>query len=254
MGAALRPQRLALRCDTGRMSTALRTHRHRERHRLGHAGWLRAAVLGANDGLVSTASLLVGVAASGAGTRAIVVAGSAALVAGALSMAAGEYVSVSSQADTERADIARERGELAADDQAEHAELAGIYRSRGLSAELADEVARQMMAHDALGAHMRDELGITEQLAARPMQAALASAASFAAGALPPLAVAALVPPAQVLPVVGAASLAGLAVLGVASARTGGAPVGPATRRVLLWGAAAMLLTAAAGHLFGAQG
>lgn len=226
--------------------------RHGERHRISRSGWLRAAVLGANDGLVSTASLVIGVAAAGATSHNILISGVAALVAGALSMAAGEYVSVSSQADSERADMEREKNELANDHGAEHAELAGIYRGRGLSAELADEVAAQMMAHDALGAHMRDELGITEVLSARPMQAALASAGSFAVGALPPLLVAALAPAGQVPAVVGSASLVGLACLGMASARTGGAPLARATWRVTLWGAAAMALTAGAGYLFGA--
>ena len=192
----------------------MRSH-HNERHRTHHTGWLRAAVLGANDGIVSTASLVMGIAAAQASHSSILVAGAAGLVAGAMSMAAGEYVSVYSQADTERADIERERAELAADSAAEHRELAAIYVGRGLDAALAEQVAVQLMAHDALGAHTRDELGISDTMAARPVQAALASAASFAVGAALPLLVAAAAPRHLVLPLVGGASLVLLAVLGI---------------------------------------
>lgn len=225
--------------------------RHVERHRTHRTGWLRAGVLGANDGIVSTASLILGVAAAGAGTQEILVAGTAGLVAGAMSMAAGEYVSVSSQADTEAADLARERLEIAADPVHEHEELADIYVGRGLEPQLASEVATQLMAHDAIGAHARDELGITEALAAQPIQASLASAGTFAGGALVPLLVAALVPPGSVLVAVGAASLGSLVALGGMSARLGGAPVRVAVLRVSFWGALAMLLTGAVGALFG---
>ena len=232
-----------------------RTRRpHTERHRSDRIGWLRAAVLGANDGIVSTASLLVGVAAAqapGAGRGPLVVAGVAALVAGAMSMAAGEYVSVSSQSDTEQADLAKEAAELAAPGDHEREELAGIYVGRGLDPMLADEVARQLMAHDALGAHARDELGITEIVSARPLQAAWTSAASFSVGAALPLAVVALVPLPVVLPMVAGTALVFLVLLGVLSARTGGAPPGRAAARVAFWGAAAMALTAGVGHLFG---
>jgi VIT1/CCC1 family predicted Fe2+/Mn2+ transporter len=224
---------------------------HRERHRTDRVGWLRAAVLGANDGIVSTASLVVGVAASGAARGEVLVAGAAGLVAGALSMAAGEYVSVSSQADTEGADLARERAELSADRPAEEDELTGIYTARGLDAELAREVARQLMAHDALGAHARDELGITAELAARPLQAALASAATFAIGAALPIAVVVLVPPASVVMVVGGASLVLLAGLGGIAAGVGGASPWVGAARVAFWGALAMAATAAVGALFG---
>ncbi len=228
--------------------------RHAEHHRTHRTGWLRASVLGANDGIVSTASLVLGVAASGATARAIVVAGVAGLVAGAMSMAAGEYVSVSSQADTERADLARERAELEASPEHEHAELKAIYVKRGLDAELAAKVATQLMQHDALGAHARDELGITESLAARPVQAALASAGTFAVGAALPLLMAVLFPASMVMGAVAIGSLVFLALLGALAARVGGAPVWRATWRVTFWGALAMALTAGAGALFGAAG
>ena len=224
---------------------------HRERHRTDRIGWLRAAVLGANDGIVSTASLVVGVAASGAARGEVLVAGAAGLVAGALSMAAGEYVSVSSQADTEGADMARERLELAADSPAEEDELTAIYARRGLDADLARQVARQLMAHDALGAHARDELGITAELAARPLQAALASAATFAVGAALPIAMIVLVPPAAVAMVVAGSSLVLLAALGAIAAGVGGASPLVGAARVAFWGALAMAATAAVGALFG---
>ncbi|MCL4248767.1 MAG: VIT family protein [Anaerolineae bacterium] len=224
---------------------------HRESHRTERIGWLRAAVLGANDGIVSTASLVVGVAAASAGRSEVLVAGIAGLVAGAMSMAAGEYVSVSSQADTEQADLARERKELATDEAAEVKELTQIYVDRGLEPKLAEEVTRQLMAHDALGAHARDELGITENLAARPVQAALASAASFAVGAALPLLVVLIAPESSLVIIVSAVSLVFLAVLGVLAARAGGAPVLKPTLRVTFWGALAMLATAIVGSLFG---
>ncbi len=224
---------------------------HAETHLIGRIGWLRAAVLGANDGLVSTASLIVGVAASAAGTGEILVAGSAGLVAGAMSMAAGEYVSVSSQADTERADLDRERGELADDPAAEREELARIYVGRGLDYPLALQVADQLMARDALGAHARDELGISEITSARPVQAALTSAATFSAGAALPLAVAALSPSSLAVYTVSGASLVFLAGLGALGAKAGGAPVIRATTRVTFWGALAMAVTAGIGSLVG---
>ena len=230
--------------------------RHLEKHRTARIGWLRAAVLGANDGIVSTASLIVGVAAASPDPRSLLLTGIAGLVAGAMSMAAGEYVSVHSQADTEQADLARERAELAKDAPAEQRELAAIYRTRGLDAALAQQVASQLMAHDALGAHARDELGISDAFSARPMQAALASAASFAVGAALPLAVTALAPalaPGQSLMLwVAATSLLFLAVLGVLAARAGGAPVLASAWRVTFWGALAMGITAGVGTLFGA--
>jgi VIT1/CCC1 family predicted Fe2+/Mn2+ transporter len=225
--------------------------RHSEKHRTQRTGWLRAAVLGANDGLVSTASLIVGVAAAGASSSSILVAGVAGMVAGAMSMAAGEYVSVSSQADTERADLARERQELAASPEQEHAELAAIYVHRGLEPELASKVATELMRHDALGAHARDELGISEALAARPVQAALASAATFAVGAALPLLIAVIASASVLLWAVSFGSLLSLAVLGSVAAKTGGAPVRPAAMRVTLWGALALTSTAAIGALFG---
>ena len=225
--------------------------RHTERHRTHHTGWLRAAVLGANDGIVSTASLVMGIAAAQASHSSILVAGVAGLVAGAMSMAAGEYVSVYSQADTERADIARERAELAADSAAEHRELAAIYVGRGLDAALAQQVAVQLMAHDALGAHARDELGISDTLSARPVQAALSSAASFAGGAALPLLVAAAAPERFTIPAVGGASLLLLALLGGLAARAGGAPMATAAARVAFWGALAMGVTAGVGALLG---
>jgi len=228
--------------------------RHAERHRTDRIGWLRAAVLGANDGIVSTASLIVGVAAAGAGHAGILLSGVAALVAGAMSMAAGEYVSVHSQADTEQADLARERAELDKDPGAERRELAAIYVGRGLESGLAQQVAEQLMAHDALGAHARDELGISELLSARPIQAALSSAASFAVGALLPLAVTALAPEALLIPLVAGSSLAFLALLGAVAARVGGASALPGAWRVTFWGALAMAVTAAVGMLFGATG
>jgi VIT1/CCC1 family predicted Fe2+/Mn2+ transporter len=208
-------------------------------------------VLGANDGIVSTASLVLGVAAAGASSQSILVAGVAGLVAGAMSMAAGEYVSVSSQADTERADLARERKELAASPEAEHKELTAIYVKRGLDSELASSVATQLMQHDALGAHARDELGITETLAARPVQAALASAASFAAGAALPVLLVLVLPVAALTWGVSGGSLLFLALLGLLSARAGGAPATPSVARVTFWGALAMALTAGVGALFG---
>ncbi len=224
---------------------------HREDHRTDRIGWLRAAVLGANDGIVSTASLVVGVAASNAPRAGIWVAGVAGLVAGAMSMAAGEYVSVSSQADTERADLERERRELASDVEHEHVELAGIYEKRGLDPSLARQVADQLMSHDALGAHARDELGITEMGTARPLQAALASAVSFAVGASLPLLVLAAAPAARLVPTVVVASLVFLGALGGLAARTGGAPLRAGVVRVTFWGALAMGATALVGTLFG---
>jgi len=225
--------------------------RHLESHRTETIGWLRAAVLGANDGLISTGSLIVGVAAAEAARGPILLAGCAGVAAGALSMAAGEYVSVSSQADTEQADLARERRELETAPESERAELAAIYVGRGLTPELADSVAAQLMAHDALGAHARDELGLSEHTLARPLQAALASAAAFALGALPPVALAWLAPLDSLSLVVGASSLALLAVLGAIAAQLGGAPRARGALRVAFWGAAAMVTTAAIGRLFG---
>lgn len=228
--------------------------RHTERHRTHRIGWLRATVLGANDGLISTSSLILGVAAAGSDVRGILTAGVAGLFAGAASMAAGEYVSVSSQADTERADLDRERQELASDYAAEGRELAGIYIHRGLTPELARQVAAQLMAHDALGAHARDELGLAELLAARPVQAALSSAASFAAGAMFPLLVVTLAPPPMLTLAVSASSVCLLALLGALAARVGGARVSVGAWRVTLWGALAMAATTGAGALFGATG
>ncbi|HYQ71789.1 MAG TPA: VIT family protein [Gammaproteobacteria bacterium] len=225
--------------------------RHIERHRTHRVGWLRAAVLGANDGIVSTASLILGVAAAGASTGNILIAGVAGLVAGAMSMAAGEYVSVSSQADTENADLDRERRELAAFPGHEHAELTAIYVDRGLEAELAAEVAEQLMAHDALAAHARDELGISDMSAARPVQAAMASAATFSVGALLPLMIVLLVPPAMILYTVSVGSLVFLAILGSLAAHAGGASVPVAAARVTFWGVLAMAATAGVGALFG---
>jgi VIT1/CCC1 family predicted Fe2+/Mn2+ transporter len=226
--------------------------RHAERHRTDRIGWLRAAVLGANDGIVSTASLVLGVAAASASHSSILLTGVAGLVAGAMSMAAGEYVSVHSQADTEGADLAREQAELDADPAAEHRELSAIYAGRGLDTELSRQVATQLMAHDALGAHARDELGISDTLSARPVQAALASAASFAAGAALPLAVTALVPGPGLIGWVAATSLLFLALLGALAARAGGARMGLGAWRVGFWGALAMAITAGVGALFGA--
>ncbi len=226
---------------------------HRETHRLSRSGWLRAAVLGANDGIISTAALVVGVAAAaGASHGQVMISGVAGLVAGAMSMAAGEYVSVSSQADAEGADLARETAELAADPAGERAELAALYVARGLDADTAARVAEQLTAQDALGAHARDELGLSEVLTARPVQAALASAAAFTAGAALPLLVAALSP----LPLLGWAVTAGsigfLALLGAVGARLGGAPTGRALLRVVFWGAMALAASALVGRLFGA--
>jgi vacuolar iron transporter family protein len=225
--------------------------RHRERHRTARLGWLRAAVLGANDGIVSTASLVLGVAAAHATHSNVVVAGVAGLVAGAMSMAAGEYVSVHSQADTEQAELARERTELTADEKGEHEELMEIYIGRGLDPALAKLVAEQLMAHDALGAHARDELGISETLRARPLQAACASACSFAVGAAMPLLVTAITPEGRLIPLVSGTSLACLALLGGMAARVGGARVTVGALRVTCWGALAMGLTAGIGALFG---
>jgi VIT1/CCC1 family predicted Fe2+/Mn2+ transporter len=228
--------------------------RHIERHRNHRTGWLRAAVLGANDGLISTASLILGVAASGADIRSVLVAGAAGLVAGAASMAAGEYVSVSSQADTEVADLERERRELAADFGAERRELAGIYVGRGLTPALAQQVAEQLMAHDALGAHARDELGLPPMLAARPVQAALASAGSFGVGAAMPLLVTMVTPERFVVATVATVATVLLAMLGGLAANVGGAAALKGAARVTFWGALAMLLTTLAGRLFGATG
>jgi VIT1/CCC1 family predicted Fe2+/Mn2+ transporter len=226
--------------------------RHTERHRTGRIGWLRAAVLGANDGIVSTASLVVGVAAAQSSQESVLVAGVAGLVAGAMSMAAGEYVSVYSQADTEQADLSRERAELALDPGGEQRELSAIYVARGLDADLAQQVAEQLMAHDALGAHARDELGISEMHSARPVQAALASAGSFAVGAALPLAATALAPAQALVPWVSGASLVFLALLGAVSAHAGGACLLTGAWRVTFWGALAMAITAGVGALFGA--
>jgi VIT1/CCC1 family predicted Fe2+/Mn2+ transporter len=232
------------------------TRRHAERHRTDRIGWLRAAVLGANDGIVSTASLVVGVAAAtadiAAGTHAILITGVAGLVAGAMSMAAGEYVSVHSQSDTERADLAREQAELDTDPVAEQRELTGIYVGRGLTPELAQQVAAQLMAKDALGAHARDELGITSELQARPVQAAMASAASFAVGAALPLAATALAPAAGLIAWVAGTSIVFLALLGAVAARAGGAAMLLGAWRVTFWGALAMAVTALVGRMFGA--
>lgn len=224
---------------------------HTERHLASRIGWLRAAVLGANDGIVSTASLIVGVAAAGPERQAILVAGVAGLLAGALSMAAGEFVSVSSQADTERADLAREAEELRTDPDFERAELAAIYAARGVEPGLAAQVAAQMMAADALGAHARDELGLSDTMSARPFQAAFASALTFSAGAAAPLLVALLVPAEAIIVGVFAASLLCLAVLGWVGARAGGAPPLRAVARVSFWGLIAMAVTAGVGALFG---
>jgi VIT1/CCC1 family predicted Fe2+/Mn2+ transporter len=226
--------------------------RHIERHRTQHIGWLRASVLGANDGIVSTASLIVGIAAAQSSIGNILMTGVAGLVAGAMSMAAGEYVSVHSQADTERADLARERAELEADPVAERRELTAIYTSRGLTPELAREVAEQLMVHDAIGAHARDELGISEIATARPLLAAWASAGSFAVGAVLPLAVAALAPAQGLALWIAGMSLLFLAVLGAVAARVGGAHPWLGAWRVTFWGALAMAVTAGVGSLFGA--
>jgi len=229
----------------------MRQHKHRERHRTDRIGWLRAAVLGANDGIVSTASLIIGVAAADASSKSVLLAGLAGLVAGAMSMAAGEYVSVHSQADTEAAELEREKKELAVDDEGERMELAGIYVNRGLEPHLARQVADQLMAHDALGAHARDELGITETMTARPLQAAGFSAVSFATGAALPLLASILTSGNWLIPTVAVSSLVFLAVLGAVAARTGGANVTKGSLRVLFWGAMAMLATDIVGKIFG---
>jgi vacuolar iron transporter family protein len=225
--------------------------RHSERHRSGRIGWLRAAVLGANDGIVSTASLVVGVAAATSDRKSILLAGVAGLAAGAFSMAAGEYVSVSSQADTERADLARERMELADNPDAEERELTSIYERRGLKPDLARTVARQLMSHDALGAHARDELGLVDAFAARPLQAAAASAVTFAVGAALPIATIVIAPASSLTAAVAVASLVCLAGLGALAARAGGASPWIGAARVTFWGALAMAATAAVGALFG---
>src|SRR5512141_474500 len=224
---------------------------HFERHRIRRIGWLRAAVLGASEGIVSIASLVLGVAAAGASSKSIVIAGVAGLVAGAMWMAAGEYVSVSSQADTERADLDREGKELATHPQQEHTEMTAIYVGRGLEAELASNVATQLMAHDALGAHGRDELGISDAMTARPVQAALTSAAMFSVGAALPLLIVLLVPISALMWAVSGSSLLFLALLGSLAARIGGASVMTAAARVTFWGALAMALTAGVGAVFG---
>ena len=227
---------------------------HRERHNSHRVGWLRAVVLGANDGTISVSSLVVGIAAAGANRQTLLLSGLAAIVAGAMSMAAGEYVSVQSQADTEAADLARERQELSLDPGGELAELTEIYRQRGLEPALARQVAEQLTLHDALGAHARDELGLSEILRARPIQAALASAASFTAGALLPLLTILLSPPAQISPITTVVALLALAALGGLAAWGGGASIRTGSLRMLVWGALAMGLTALVGKLFGAAG
>ena len=230
-----------------------RSARHQEHHAVERLGWLRAAVLGANDGLLSTSSLVIGVASAQGSHSSVLIAGMSGLVAGAMSMAAGEYVSVSSQSDSERADLARERGELSDHPDAELKELAGIYRKRGLDQALATRVAEQLMASDALGAHARDELGISTATTARPVQAALASAVSFAVGAALPLLMVVVAPTGLVPEAVGIASLVFLAILGAVGAKTGGAPMLKAAIRVTFWGALAMGVTAGIGKAFGTQ-
>ncbi|MDP9108602.1 MAG: VIT family protein [Pseudomonadota bacterium] len=227
---------------------------HSEQHKIESIGWLRAAVLGANDGVISTASLIVGVAAAHAAHSSVLLTGVAGLAAGAMSMATGEYVSVSSQSDTERAALDEERAEIADDFDSEHRELAGIYMQRGLDRALATQVAHQLMAHDALGAHARDELGISEITTARPLQAAVASACSFAVGAALPLAVVVLAPQAQLIPFVVIAALLALATLGGLAARTGGAKILPGILRVTFWSALAMGVSSSVGIWFGAGG
>lgn len=229
----------------------MHAHLHPETHLVARIGWLRAAVLGANDGIVSTASLIVGVAAASASTSEVLVAGVAGLVAGAMSMAAGEYVSVSSQSDTEQADLARERQELASQPNFEREELAQIYMERGLDQALARQVADQLMVRDALRAHARDELGMSEVTTARPIQAAFTSAATFAAGAALPLFTAVLIPHSMIVAGVSIASVLFLALLGAVGARAGGAKIGKAVVRVTFWGAMAMAITAGIGSLFG---
>ena len=225
---------------------------HRELHRTGRFGWLRAAVLGANDGVISVASLVVGVASAGSPQGSILLTGVAGLVAGAMAMAAGEYVSVQSQADTEKADLEKERRELEGDPERELVELTAIYQHRGLDPELASQVAQKLMSSDALGTHARDELGITETLRARPIQAALASALSFTVGAVVPIAGAVLAPASRVALVTFATALAALVALGATAAYAGGAPVAKGALRVAFWGALAMAITAGVGRLFGA--
>ena len=225
--------------------------RHKEQHRTNRVGWLRASVLGANDGILSTASLIVGVAAAHSAQGAVLIAGVAGLVAGSMSMAAGEYVSVSSQADTERADLARERKELSDDDESEHKELASIYVARGLDPLLAKQVAQQLMAKDALGAHARDELGISVYFVARPVQAALASAFSFSIGAVMPLIIVFIAPQTRLVAIVFGTTLVFLAGLGTLAAIIGGAPILRAALRVTFWGALAMVITALVGTFFG---
>lgn len=227
-----------------------RSFTHREQHRSQHGNWLRAAVLGANDGIISTASVLIGIAAAGSNARSLLIAGVAALVAGAMAMAAGEYVSVSTQQDSINADLRREAGELAERPEHEHDELAAIYVSRGLAPELAESVAAALMKHDALQAHARDELGISEQLGVNAFQAALASAASFSVGAALPLILSLLVPMAFVVRALYLATLIFLAALGLAAAQLGGAPIGPSVLRVVLWGIAAMAFSHAVGSIF----
>jgi vacuolar iron transporter family protein len=243
-----------VRCGTDNFQIMSRLHMitHLEAHRTQRIGWLRAAVLGANDGIVSTASLLVGVAAASASQTTLLMTGVAALVAGAMSMAAGEYVSVHSQADTEKADLAREQAELSKTPDAELRELTAIYEARGLTHDLAAQIAVQLSSHDALAAHARDELGISNAFSAKPLQAALASAASFAVGAALPLGVAALVPPQSVMLWIACASLLSLALLGVVAARAGGSVVITSVWRVTFWGVLAMAATAGVGRLFGA--
>lgn len=228
-----------------------RPHGHTERHSSSRIGWLRAAVLGANDGIVSTASLIIGVAAANGPRSSVLIAGVAAVFAGAMSMAAGEYVSVSSQADTEKADLTREGAELRRQPDFEHEELTRIYQSRGVGRQTAEIVAKQMMEHDALTAHARDELGLSEVHTARPLQAAMASAATFTAGALPPLAIVVLAPMPMLVPAVAATSVVVLACLGALGARAGGARLGPSIARVTFWGMLAMAVTAGAGRLLG---
>lgn len=230
------------------------TKRHLEQHRIETIGWLRAAVLGANDGIVSTASLILGVASAHAAHGNVLLTGVAGLVAGAMSMATGEYVSVSSQSDTEEAALDKERAEIKEDSRSEHRELAAIYVARGLDLPLARQVAEKLMAHDALGAHARDELGISEVTTARPLQAAFASACSFAAGAALPLAVALVAPETWLIPSMWIAALASLAILGGLAARTGGAKIVPGVIRVTFWSALAMGVTSAVGALFGGAG
>ncbi|MFN5350458.1 MAG: VIT family protein [Polaromonas sp.] len=230
----------------------IKLNQHAEAHRTHRVGWLRAAVLGANDGIVSTASLLVGVAAASATQSTLLMTGVASLVAGAMSMAAGEYVSVYSQADTENADMAREKAELVKDPDAELRELTAIYVARGLEPALAHDVATQLSKHDALAAHARDELGISNAFSAKPMQAALASATSFAVGAALPLGVAAIAPTPNVIVWIASTSLLSLAVLGLVAAKAGGSAILPSVWRITFWGALAMAATAGAGRLFGA--